>query len=87
MRACDFYFYLFYKVKLIFETGKILLIEADRKIGYQHILIIIKDKMDLLRRKTINCSAKYIKFDEMKNQIFLDALSKIDARWDRKQVH
>ena len=41
--------------------------------------------MDMLSPKTINCSAKYIKFIEMKNKIFLDALSKSYARWDGKQ--
>ena len=33
----------------------------------------------------INGSDKCIKFNEMKNKIFLDALSKSDARWDGKQ--
>ena len=37
------------------------------------------------QRKTIDFSAKYIKFNKMKNKIFLDALSKSDARWDGKQ--
>ena len=36
-------------------------------------------------RKTINSSAKYIKFNEIRSKIFLDALSKSDARWDEKQ--
>ena len=36
-------------------------------------------------RKTIKFSAKYIKFNETKNEIFLDALLKNDARWDGKQ--
>ena len=30
---------------------------------------------------------KYIKFNEIKNKIFLDALSKSDARWDGKQEY
>ena len=29
--------------------------------------------------------SKYIKFNEMKNKIFLDALCKSNARWDGKQ--
>ena len=29
--------------------------------------------------------SKYIKFNEMKNKIFLDALCKSEARWDGKQ--
>ena len=41
--------------------------------------------MICLRRKTIYCSAEYIIFNEIKNKIFLDALSKSDARWDGKQ--
>jgi len=41
--------------------------------------------MDLLSPKKINCSAKYINFNEIKNKFFLDALSKSDARWDGKQ--
>ena len=41
--------------------------------------------MDLLTPRTINCSTIFIKFNEMKNKIFLDALSKSDARWDGKQ--
>ena len=41
--------------------------------------------MNLLSPKKINCSAKYIKFNEIKSKVFLDALSKSDARWDRKQ--
>ena len=41
--------------------------------------------MDLLHWKAIYCSAKYIKFNEMKNRFFLDALSKSDVRLDRKQ--
>ena len=41
--------------------------------------------MDLLSPKNNNCSAKYIKFNEIQNKIFLDALSKSDARWDGKQ--
>ena len=40
--------------------------------------------MDLLSPKN-NGSAKYMKFNEMKNKIFLDALSKSDAQWDGKQ--
>ena len=35
----------------------------------------------------INGCDKYIKFDEIKNQIFLDALAKSDARWDGKQEY
>ena len=61
------------------------MIEVDRKIGYTRIFIKVKDKMDLLSAKTINCSAKYIKFNEIENKIFLDALSKSDALWDGKQ--
>ena len=34
---------------------------------------------------SINGSGKYFKFNEIKNKIFLDALSKSDARWDGKQ--
>jgi len=45
----------------------------------------MKDKMDLLSPKKINCSAKYINFNEIKNKFFFDALSKSDARWDGKQ--
>ena len=41
--------------------------------------------MDLLSPKII-CSAKYIKLHQIQwNKIFLDALSKSDARWDGKQ--
>ena len=42
-------------------------------------------KLICFHRKTIKCSAKYIKFNEIKNKIFLDALLKSDARWDGKQ--
>ena len=41
--------------------------------------------MNLLLPKAVNCSAKYIKINETENKIFLDALSKSDARWDGKQ--
>ena len=41
--------------------------------------------MDLLLLKTINFSAKYIKFIEITNTFFLDAFSKSNARWDGKQ--
>ena len=41
--------------------------------------------MNLLPPKTINCSAKYIKLNEIENKVFLDALSKSNARWDGKQ--
>ena len=41
--------------------------------------------MDLLSPRTTNFNAKYIKFDEIENKIFLDALSKSDPRWDGKQ--
>ena len=37
--------------------------------------------MDLFLPKN-NCSAKYIKFNEIKNKTFLDALSKSNARLD-----
>ena len=36
--------------------------------------------MGLLSPKKINHSAKYIKFNDIENKIFLDALSKSDAR-------
>ena len=60
----------------------ISIIEVGRKIGKKRIFIKIKDKMDLISPKKINCSAKYIKFNEIKNKNFLNALSKSDARWD-----
>ena len=60
----------------------ISIIEEDRKIGEKRSFINIKDKTDLLSPKKNNYSAKYIKFNAMKNKIFLDALSKSDARWD-----
>ena len=63
----------------------ISIIEVDHKIGWKRTFINIKDKMNLLSPKTIHCSAKCIKFNEIKNKIFLDALSKSDARWDGKQ--
>ena len=50
-------------------------------------MIEIKDKMVLLLPKKINGSDKYIKFNEIKNKIFLDALAKSDARWDGKQEY
>ena len=43
--------------------------------------------MDLLSPKTINSSVKYIKFNEIKDKIFLDVLAKSDARWDGKQEY
>ena len=42
-------------------------------------------KLICFHRKTVNCSAKFIKFNEVENKIFLDALFKSDARWDGKQ--
>ena len=41
--------------------------------------------MDLLSPKKTNSSAKFIKFNDIKNENFLDALFKSDARWDGKQ--
>ena len=35
----------------------------------------------------INGSDKYIKFSEIKNKFFLDALAKSGARWDGKQEY
>ena len=35
--------------------------------------------------KQFKCSAKYIKFNEIRNNFFLDALSKSDAHWQGKQ--
>ena len=35
----------------------------------------------------VNGSDKDIKFNEIKNKIFLDALAKNDARWDGKQEY
>ena len=37
-------------------------------------------------RKTINCSAKFIKFNEIENKIFFDELSKSDARWTGNKI-
>ena len=40
-----------------------------------------------IAQKIINGSDKYIKLNEIKNKIFLDALAKSDARWDGKQEY
>ena len=42
-------------------------------------------KWNCFHRKTINCSDKYIKFNEIKNNFFLYALLKSDVHWDGKQ--
>ena len=42
--------------------------------------------MDLVSPKAINCSAKYIKFNEIEHKISLDAMSKSDAHWDEKKM-
>ena len=54
--------------------------------SYRNVLLLEqRTKRICFLRKTINCSAKYIRFNEIKNKIFIDALSKSDARCDGKQ--
>ena len=81
---------------LSFLQGQIEIFETRTILHFPHIMWIVKldrnvfllkyrTKWICFHRKSINCSAKYIKFNEIKNKIFLDALAKSDARWDGKQ--
>ena len=75
----------------IFETRIILhflhirwnLFLSEKQIVKSHrnvSLLKQRTKWSCFHRKRNNCSAKYVKFNEIKNKIFLDALSKSNAR-------
>ena len=99
MRACGFYFCFLFFLQgqpKIFETGIILHFPHIMRNVFPSLNQIVKSyrnvfwlklrtKWFCFHRKMINGSDKYIKFNEIENRIFLDALLKSVACWDRKQ--